>query len=113
VNQHLTKSKRRPSSAENKDLTQNKMKGEKVAMETGELSSAWKESAKKAVELYVESGEKLGRMLLEWHEQSTSWARETTIAPLFEAQRNASKQLMESSAETARKLFGIAKSNGL
>ena len=82
-------------------------------METGELSSAWKESAKKAVELYVESGEKLGRMLLEWHEQSTSWAKETMIAPLFEAQRNASKQLMESSAETARKLFGIAKSNGL
>jgi len=89
------------------------MRGEKAAMETSELSSAWKESAKKAVELYVESGEKLGRMMLEWHEQSTSWARETMIAPLFEAQRNAGKQLMESSAETARKLFGIAKSNGL
>ena len=77
-------------------------------METNEFSSAWKDGAKKAIELYVESGEKLGKMLLEWHEQSTSWAKKTMIGPLFEAQRNAGRQLMESSADTARKLFGIA-----
>lgn len=77
-------------------------------METNEFSSAWKDSAKKAIELYVESGEKLGKMMLEWHEKSTSWAKKTMIEPLFEAQRNAGRQLMESSADTARKLFGIA-----
>jgi hypothetical protein len=112
VNHNPTRSRRRPSGADNKDLTPSKMRGEKAAMETNELSGAWKESAKKAVELYLESGEKLGKMMLEWHEQSTSWAKETMIAPLLEAQRKASKQLMESSAETTRKLFGIAK-NGL
>jgi hypothetical protein len=83
-----------------------------MAMETGELSSAWTESAKKAAELYVESGEKLGKMMLEFHERSTSWAKETMLAPLFEAQRNAGKQMMESSVEMARKMCGIGR-NGL
>jgi hypothetical protein len=82
-------------------------------MEAGELGSVWTESAKKAAELYVESGEKLGKMMLELHERSTSWAKETMLAPLFEAQRTAGKQMMESSVEMARKLCGLAKSNGL
>src|SRR5215467_12981017 len=63
------------------------MIGEEARMETNEFSSAWKDSAKKAIELYVESGEKLGKMMLEWHEQSTSWAKKTMIGPLFAAQR--------------------------
>jgi hypothetical protein len=87
-------------------------KGEGM-METSELSSVWTEGAKKAAELYVESGEKLGKMMLEFHERSTSWAKETMLAPLFEAQRNASKQMMESSVEMARKMYGIGKGNGL
>jgi len=82
-------------------------------METGELGSVWTESAKKALELYVESGEKMGKMMLELHERSTSWAKETMLAPLFEAQRTAGKQMMESSVEMARKLCGIARANGL
>ena len=81
-------------------------------METSEIGNAWTESAKKALELYVESGEKLGKMMLELHERSTSWAKETMVAPLFEAQRSAGKQIMESSAEIARRLCGLAKSNG-
>ncbi|HKD68017.1 MAG TPA: hypothetical protein VKB84_14320 [Candidatus Binataceae bacterium] len=82
-------------------------------METTELGSVWTESAKKAVELYVESGEKLGKMMLEMHERTTSWAKETMLAPLFEAQRTAGKQMMESSMEMTRKLCGLGKSNGL
>jgi len=82
-------------------------------METGELGSVWTDSAKKAAELYVESGEKLGKMMLELHERSTSWAKETMLAPLFEAQRSAGKQMMESSVGMARKMCGIGKSNGL
>jgi hypothetical protein len=102
------KSRRKPSNALTKNLVRNEMIGEEARMENNEFSSAWKDSAKKAVELYLESGEKLGKMMLEWHEQSTSWAKKTMIGPLFEAQRNAGRQLMESSADTARKLFGIA-----
>ncbi len=82
-------------------------------MEASELGSAWTESAKKAVEVYLESGEKMGKMMLELHERSTSWAKETMLAPLFEAQRNAGKQMVETSAEIARKLYGIEKRNGL
>ncbi len=82
-------------------------------METGEMGSAWTESAKRAMELYVESGEKMGKMMLELHERSTNWAKETMLAPLFEAQRSAGKQMIETSVEMARKLYGIAKSNGI
>ena len=57
-------------------------------METAEFGSAWTDGAKRAVQLYVESGEKMGRMMLELHERSTSWAKETMLAPLFEAQRS-------------------------
>jgi delta 1-pyrroline-5-carboxylate dehydrogenase len=81
-------------------------------METGELGNMWTDGAKKAMELYVESGEKMGKMMLELHERSTTWAKETMLAPLFEAQRNAGKQMMESSMEMTRKLCGIGK-NGL
>jgi len=102
------KFRHKTNNAHNSNPSRNKTIGEEASMETNEFSSAWKDSAKKAVELYVESGEKLGKMMLEWHEQSTSWAKQTMMAPLFEAQRNASRQLMESSADTARKLFGIA-----
>jgi hypothetical protein len=102
------KSRRKTNHAHNNNVGRNERIGEEVRMETNEFTSAWKDSAKKAVELYLESGEKLGKMMLEWHEQSTSWAKQTMMAPLFEAQRNASKQLMESSADTARKVFGIA-----
>jgi hypothetical protein len=82
-------------------------------METGEMGNAWTEGAKKAMELYVESGEKMGKMMLELHERSTSWAKETMLAPLFEAQRSAGKQMMETSVDMARKMYGIGKSNGI
>jgi len=82
-------------------------------METGELGGAWSESARKAVELWVESGEKMGKMMLDLHERSTTWAKATMLAPLFEAQRTAGKQMIQSSADIARKLCGIEKRNGL
>jgi hypothetical protein len=82
-------------------------------MEAGEMGSVWTESAKKAVELYVESSERMGKMMLELHERSTSWAKETMLAPLFEAQRTTGKQMMESSVGMTRKLCGIDKRNGL
>jgi hypothetical protein len=78
-------------------------------METSELGGVWTESAKKALALYVESGERMGKMMLELHERSTTWAKETMLAPLFEAQRTAGKQMMESSMEMTRKLCGIDK----
>ena len=44
-------------------------------MEAGELGGVWTESAKKAVELYVESGVRMGKMMLELHERSTTGRR--------------------------------------
>ncbi len=51
----------------------------------------------------------MGKMMLELHERSTTWAKETMLAPLFEAQRTAGKQMMESSMVMARKLCGMDK----
>jgi hypothetical protein len=98
--------------SETKGKTVEAMKGEK-RMETGDFGNkAWTEGAKKAIELYVENSERMARMMLELHERSTTWAKETMLAPLFEAQRTAGKQMVESSVEMARKLYGIDKSNG-
>ena len=76
-------------------------------MEATELGNVWTENGKKAAELYVESTEKLGQMILDFHERSTSWAKETMLAPLFEAQRTFGKQMMESSVDMTRKLCGL------
>jgi phage terminase Nu1 subunit (DNA packaging protein) len=87
------------------------MEGEKV-MEAADFGNVWTQGAKRAVELYVESSERMAKMMLELHERSTSWAKETMLAPLFEAQRTAGKQMVDSSMEMARKLCGIDKRNG-
>jgi hypothetical protein len=73
--------RKRNNDAHDKNLVRNKTIGEEARMETNEFSSAWKDGAKKAVELYLESGEKLGKMMLEWHEQSTSWAKKNDDRP--------------------------------
>jgi len=82
-------------------------------MEKEALGSVWTESAKKAAELYVDSSERMGKMMLDFHERSTTWAKETMLGPLFEAQRTAGKQMIESSVEIARKLYGIEKNHAL
>jgi hypothetical protein len=115
VSRYLARTGRRSSNRREKFLNEwvnQTIRGERE-METAELGNAWTESAKRAVELYVESGEKVGKMMLELHERSTNWAKETMLAPLFEAQRSAGKQMIETSAEMARKLYGIGKSNGI
>jgi hypothetical protein len=54
----------------------------------------------------------MAKMMLELHERSTSWAKETMLAPLVQAQRTAAKQMMECSVEIGRKLCGIDSAKG-
>ncbi|HEV3114396.1 MAG TPA: hypothetical protein VGY99_28245 [Candidatus Binataceae bacterium] len=76
-------------------------------MATGDINKVWSEGAKRTLETYVNGGEQLARVLLDLHEQSTSWARETVFAPLFEAQRTAGKQILDNSLAITRRLYNI------
>jgi len=73
-----------------------------------DVNNNLRESARQFAELYIDSSRKMGEAMLELHERTTSWARETPLNPLFELQRNAGKQMLENSIELARKVWGFA-----
>jgi len=76
-------------------------------MAVDDLNNVWTEKAKQALEAYVNSGERVARILLELHERSTSWARDTVLGPFFDAQRTAGKRILDNSLEITRKLYNI------
>ncbi len=77
-------------------------------MKGSDVNNNLRDSARQFAELYIESSRKVGEAMLELHERTTSWAKETPLNPLFELQRNAGKQMLESSLELARKVWGFA-----
>ena len=82
-------------------------------MAVEDLNNVWAERAKQALEAYVNSGEQVARILLELHERSTSWARDTVLGPFFDAQRTAGKQILDNSLEITRTLYNIHNHSGL
>jgi len=76
-------------------------------MELHDYSNLWSEGTKRTIELYVESGERLARALLDLHERSTTWARDTMLGPIFEAQRVAGRQVLDSSLDVTRKFYRL------
>lgn len=59
---------------------------------------------------YIDNGEKWANQALEMSEKTTAWAKETPMAPMFEAQRSLAKQLIGSSTSLARQLWQLDKS---
>jgi hypothetical protein len=45
-----------------------------------DFNNVWTEGTRRALETYLEGGEHVARALLEVHERSTSWARDTVGA---------------------------------
>lgn len=78
-------------------------------MEMSDLNNSWRNAAKTMAELYLENSEKMAHAMLDFHEKSTGWAKNTVLEPLFNAQRSAGKQIFENSTTLARKLFGVEK----
>jgi hypothetical protein len=76
-------------------------------MEMFESNAEWSEGAKKVVEFYIEGGQKLGKAMLDLHQSCTSWAKDTPLCSIFEAQRTAAKGMFEDSAALTRKLWRI------
>jgi hypothetical protein len=69
------------------------------------------EGVKKAAAWYIETSEKFANQAVELQEKATGWAKETPLAPLFEAQSSLARKFIERSASTARNLWQIQPSN--
>src|SRR5579885_3057628 len=76
-------------------------------MKASEVNNTFRDSARQFAELYIDSSRKIGEAVLDMHERSTTWARETPLNALFEAQRSAGKQMLENSLELARRMWGM------
>jgi hypothetical protein len=62
---------------------------------------------RKAAAQYIDAGEKAAKRTIEIQARATQWAKETPLAPIFAAQRDFEKRVVERSAEAARSLWGI------
>jgi hypothetical protein len=72
------------------------------------LCSSWKESAAQ----YLNASEEWAEKALEWNSKATAWAKETPLAPVFEAQRNLTSQAVGNSLSLARRLWQLEEKHG-
>jgi hypothetical protein len=63
--------------------------------------------AKKFAAWYIDTSEKVANQAIDFQESATKWAKETPLAPIFEAQIEYGKKLVERSANAARSLWRI------
>lgn len=56
---------------------------------------------------YIDNSEKWANQALEMGEKTTAWAKETPMAPMFEAQISLAKQVIGSSTTLARRLWQL------
>ena len=74
-----------------------------------ELNSSFQQNAKRIAAWYIDTSENLAKEGLSLREKSTSWAKDTPLAAIFEAQNAMAQQLVENSVSFARKLFQLEK----
>lgn len=60
---------------------------------------------KKFASWYIDTSEKLANGALDFQASATQWAKETPLAPIFSAQNEFSRKLVERSANAARSLW--------
>ena len=68
------------------------------------------EGAKKAAAWYIDTSEKFAQQAIDLQERATGWAKETPLAPLFEAQNSIARKLVERSASAVRNLWRLNQS---
>ncbi len=86
-----------------------KMNGENMFESFTKLNESFfkPDGAKKAAAWYIETSEKLATQMIELQEKATSWAKETPLAALFEAQSSIARKLVERSAAAARNMWQL------
>jgi hypothetical protein len=63
--------------------------------------------AKKFAAWYIDTSEKAANRAIEFQASATKWAKETPLAPIFEAQIEYGKKFVERSANAARSLWRL------
>src|SRR5271167_2723306 len=65
------------------------------------------EGAKKFAAWYIDTSEKVAKQAIEFQASATKWAKETPLAPIFDAQIEYGKKFVERSANAARSLWRL------
>jgi hypothetical protein len=65
------------------------------------------EGAKKFAAWYIDTTEKVAKQAIDFQASATQWAKETPLAPIFEAQIEYGKKFVERSATAARSLWRL------
>ena len=65
------------------------------------------EGAKKFAAWYIDTSEKVAKQAIDFQASATKWAKETPLAPIFEAQLEYGKKFVERSASAARSLWRL------
>jgi len=74
-----------------------------------EMNASFQKNAKRIAAWYIDTVENLAKEGLSLREKTTSWAKETPLAAIFEAQNVMAQQLVENSASFARSIFQLDK----
>lgn len=64
-------------------------------------------NAKKAAAWYIDTGENIANDTLDFQAKATKWAKHTALEPIFAAQHEFGKKLVERSAHAARSLWRL------
>jgi hypothetical protein len=65
------------------------------------------EGAKKVAAWYIDTSEKVAKQAIDFQASATKWAKETPLAPIFDAQLEYGKKFVERSASAARSLWRL------
>lgn len=85
-----------------------KLNGEKMYDSVSKLTESFNlDGVKKAAAWYIDTSEKFANQALEIQEKATGWAKDTPLAPIFEAQNSIAKKFVERSVNVARNLWQI------
>jgi hypothetical protein len=76
-------------------------------MKTADVPGELRENARQIVSTCLDTSVKMGQAMLELYTKSTTWAKETPLDPLFEAQRDLGRQMLDTSVELVRRLWGV------
>jgi len=96
-----------------------KITGARARRHSGEEAMAEKENgsvfeglfsvqgAKKVAAWYIDTSEKFAKQAINFQESATKWAKETPLAPIFDAQIEYGKKFVERSANAARSIWRL------
>ncbi len=85
-----------------------KMNGDKMYDSVSKLSESFNlDGVKKVAAWYIDTSEKFANQALELQEKASGWAKDTPLAPIFEAQNSMAKKMVERSVNVARNLWQI------